>query len=180
MRLDNVLGDNVPDNDVALVRAISNAIFVQTSERLTSVLFWFAILGPLGAALFRFSCLLRNMAEKKFAGNDFANYAERLYFILLWIPARLTALSYAVSGSFVHAFENWRNQSPRITDEQLDNNEVLLVQTGLGALNLEEIQPQPDQEGNLQEIETSLGLAFRSMVVWIVVFSVMTLAGWAS
>jgi membrane protein required for beta-lactamase induction len=180
LHLNDILGTHIPDNDAQLIRTITESTLVQTCDRLLAVIFWFVILGPLGAALFRSSSLLlQQMKNEPEPDSGFANTVYQLYFILLWIPARIAGLSYGISGSFVHALDNWRTFYPQAVENERDSNEELLVKTGLGAMQLDETFPEPTDEGNLEEVESALSLAWRAMIVWVTVLAVMTLAGWA-
>ena len=95
--------------------AVEEAIFVQANNRIFGVIFWFMVLGPAGAWLYRVSDLLRRRAAFEAARQgvprmrgDLGSMLTDLHGILAWIPARLAALSYAVAGSFEDAVGNWK------------------------------------------------------------------------
>ncbi|MGD8408032.1 MAG: regulatory signaling modulator protein AmpE, partial [Thiohalophilus sp.] len=61
-RLDDVeelAADSMPE----LVEQVRNRILVEANTRVFGVLFWFLILGPIGAVLFRLSCQVRLQPE---------------------------------------------------------------------------------------------------------------------
>jgi len=89
-------------------------IFVQANERLFGVLFWFIVLGPFGALLYRLAILLR-IQQSDIHGN-YADAARDLCDILNWPSARLLALGFALSGDLVDAIEAYHvNHTPGLT-----------------------------------------------------------------
>jgi membrane protein required for beta-lactamase induction len=97
---------------------LEEAIFVQTNNRLFGVVFWFMLLGPAGAWLFRVSDLMRRRAVFEYRGRaessgqvpDFVEALHAIYGVLAWAPARLLSLGYALAGSFEQALGEWRRQ----------------------------------------------------------------------
>ncbi len=53
--------------------------------------------------------------------------------MLNWLPARLTALSYALHGNTAKALQAWRSQAPQLESP----NAGPVMTAGAGALNLE-------------------------------------------
>lgn len=175
---------------------VTRTILVQSNERLFSVLFWFFLLGPLGALLCRLSFWLGY--ESSDQDNDFANAARRLQGILSWAPARLLAAGYAVTGSFEDAVHAWRECTFSSSERNLDGQEEaesftevsnkILYQTGMGALR-ESFSEGESPEGENQitedksgcaQIHSAHGLVLRTIVAWGMVVALVTLAGWVS
>ena len=93
--------------------AVEEAIFVQATHRFFGVVFWFIALGPVGAWLFRVSDLLRRRATAIGVGDPervtpALPAIEAVNGVLVWLPARLAVLGYALSGNFDEAFNRWR------------------------------------------------------------------------
>jgi len=125
--------------------------------------------------------------------TEFNDAVKRLHFLLGWIPSHLTALSYAVMGSFVHALNVWKDRRKEGSatgpdkDQQERRNTVestidgttanrdLLLRVGLASL---QFNTNPPQDNNA--VRETLGLCGRSLVAWITILAIMTLAGWAS
>jgi membrane protein required for beta-lactamase induction len=164
-------------SDEALLEApesghqVANAVLVAANDRLFAVLFWFALLGPLGAVAYRSVAVLYQQRSRRTGVED---SVAGLYSLLIWLPARLLALGYALSGHFDAAIEAWR----RVSQEYLhgvDGSERLLAVTGAGALG------RPDDSDNQGELpaRAAMRLVWRTLIIWLVVISVLTLAGWA-
>src|SRR5210317_154903 len=103
--------DAVPDDPLERIRCVEEAVCVQANNRLFAVIFWFVLLGPLGplgAWAYRVTDLVRRRAvfqagraESESAQIEPLRYAAvALHGWLAWIPARLTAIGYAVAGHF--------------------------------------------------------------------------------
>ncbi|HEC18913.1 MAG TPA: regulatory signaling modulator protein AmpE [Gammaproteobacteria bacterium] len=170
-----------PEEAATRARLLSEYVLVQTHEQLLAILFWFVVLGPMGAMLYRLTvelmraeCCTRGCNEP----SEFQAAIQRLHYLLAWIPSRLTALSYAVMGSFVHAMHAWQNTPLEETDSHKDTtppSHRLLVRIGLASLQFDH-QPPQDNEA----VRETLGLCGRSLVAWVTILALMTLAGWAS
>ncbi len=181
--LDKILEKDFSKNEPLLILKLTEAILIQTSKRLLSVLFWFVVLGPIGAILFRLANAMHDDKIENKEDSQFTHAAARLQYILHWIPSRLTALSYAISGSFVHASECWKNTREDSHQENVrthaDKNDDMLTCIGLSALQLGATdQNEKNQELNFDSVNETLKLSLRSVIVWVTVFAIMTLAGW--
>jgi len=169
-----LLGTEPPEDMDAQARAVTHAVLTQANLRIFGVLFWFAILGPFGAVLYRAVAeLCRHLAQTH---DDYAWAARRLAEILDWLPARLTAFGYALSGDFEAAVLRWRNSTASEAHWGLPADDVLIA-TGTGALDLDE-----DSRDNLtwdRVLQSAMSLVWRTLVMWVFVIALLTLAGWA-
>ena len=152
-------------------RQISAAVLVEANDRLFAVLFWFVLLGPLGAVIYRsVSVLYRRRHEH----GDFGGSLDWLYSLLVWLPARLVALGYALSGHFDAAIEGWRRVH-RDYVPGADGSERLLDVTGSAALDY------VDEEQSIQSpVRAAMRLVWRTLIIWLALISLLTLAGWAA
>lgn len=73
--------------------------YVVVHETSFGVLFWFAILGPIGAFLYWF--LVASMSAQ------FGRSLIVLHALAAWIPARITGFIYALMGNFTPGFNCW-------------------------------------------------------------------------
>jgi membrane protein required for beta-lactamase induction len=168
-----LLGGDVPTDSVQLTRRIIDNILVQANERLLAVVFWFVLLGPAGALLFRLTQQL--VKEEGENSDDFAEAARRLHHLLAWLPARGCAFAYALAGSFVEAVQAWRNE----TATWPESTRRILIATGLGALRYEDGEIEAGNDArNLEDINETLSLVRRAVLVLIGVIALFTLAGW--
>lgn len=91
-----------------ITRATIETIAENTFDGIISPLFWFLLLGPLGAILYRTANTLDSMVGYK---NDkylyFGRISARLDDVLNWLPARLGGLLFI--GSAFLCGEDWRN-----------------------------------------------------------------------
>lgn len=186
---------NIKGSANELAAVINRGILIAFNNRIIAVLFWFILLGPLGALLFR----LTNFLYERFAGgyfasesdefSDFALAIRRLYMILGWIPARLCSLTYALAGNFSATLLCWHC----VSDFFNQSNDELIVASGLHALNLDEnankddanasdsnttLAQEQEIEDNITGVESVLGLIRWSLLIVVTIVSLMTIVGW--
>ncbi len=150
-------------------RQVARAVLLEANDRLFGVLFWFVVLGPVGAVMYRSVAVLYR--ERREA-NGYGEAVDLLYGILVWIPARLLALGYALAGHFDSAIEGWRaahRDMPRGSEGSFE----VLAATGEGALGL------ADEDGDASAVRAAMRLVWRTLTIWLVVLSLLTLAGWS-
>jgi adenosylcobinamide-phosphate synthase len=143
------------------------------------VAFWFMLLpGPTGAVLYRLSYLLRRRwAEASPELEAFAGFAARFFAALDWIPARFTAVSFALLGDFEDAVYCWRAQASQWKDNALG----VVIAAGAGALGVRlgspyvcdgEVVERPELGlGDAAEpgfLDSAVGLVWRALVLWLV------------
>lgn len=142
------------------------AILYQSNDRIFSVIFWFALLGPFGAILFR----LTSYTMLHSVNKTLAAAAKKLQAILAWAPAHLVAMGYALTGNYEGATAGFRDKTK--PDDLSLNNYNTLTRAGLGALK----DCTPGEETAC--IRSTRGLVLRTLVVWLAVISILTLIGW--
>jgi membrane protein required for beta-lactamase induction len=151
---------------------ITGAVLVEAGDRLFAVLFWFALLGPAGAVMYRsVSVLYRRRREH----DVFADSIAWLYGILLWAPARALALGLALAGHFDAALRGWR-EAHRVQPQGVDGSERVLVLSGSGALAQGEVA---DETPDTESVRGAMRLVERTLMLWLVALSLLVLAGWA-
>lgn len=152
-------------------------------------LFWFLLLGPAGALLHRLANTLDAMwGYKNERYLQFGFFAARLDDLLGYLPARLTGLSYALSGSCKDALASWRQQ----IDLHKSPNAGLVMASGAGALRVV-IGGSATYEGVLhdkpylgigspaqvKDIARSIKLIEKALVIWLLmgalIFSIIGL-----
>ncbi|GMR07545.1 MAG: CobD/CbiB family protein [Gammaproteobacteria bacterium] len=179
-----LINDDLPEDDASLVQRLIGAILIQGNERIISVLLWFVLLGPVGAVLYRLACELNSQVKNE-EGSEFVSMVQRLHDILVWVPSRLSALGYAIMGSFVDAVHNWREKSGDWAADWQASVNALLLAAGSGALQLG-LNEDEDNDGifdndlAIEQVRACIALVSRTVLMWIAVIALVTLSGWTS
>lgn len=159
------------DTAAGLVRQVREAILYQSNRRIFGVIFWFLLLGPLGAVLYRLARYLPRSLEGS-KSEEYAQGLRRLIRILDWFPSRALVLSFALAGNFENTLEVWRRWEKQPVEVHGEEAQGLLIQAGNGALM---IQDEDNEEENSAQIEAALSLVWRSLVVWLVILGLLAL-----
>jgi AmpE protein len=172
------------------IHCVEAAVCVQANNRLFAVIFWFVLLGPLGlgplgAWAYRVTDLVRRRAVFRAGREDedsgisiqVRDSAVMLHAWLAWIPARLTAIGYAVAGHWVEALAAWRNPGD-VSGTISERSENLLARVGVAALALQDGADENLNERGVRGATEANSLVFRLLVIWAVIIAAMTLPGW--
>jgi len=149
------------------------------NDAVFGTLFWFALFGGAGALLFRLANTLDAMwgyRDQRFA--DFGCAAALLDDLLNFVPARLTALSYALCGCARVALRCWRRQA----SSWKSPNAGPVMAAGAGSLGLllggaavyhGRLEQRPvlgeGRPAGGQDIARALTLVRRSLLLWLAV-----------
>lgn len=178
--------DAAQASEVTIARATVEAVLMQGYAAVVAPLFWFILLGPVVAVLQRLATLLDE--RWRLVEEDAAELAwatTRLNEIIGWLPTRITALSYAIMGSFEDALRCWRYQ----LKTSLGNSSASLLAAGLGALQLLMCEDLPQTGGQDSGVAVTLGvpeadhvhraaaLLWRVLLFWLGVAVLVLIAG---
>lgn len=187
-----------------IVRHVIEHSVLSAHRHVFGVLAWFSILaalglGPTGAVIYRLSEFVVRYWQHKSkthlepVSEALQMIATEAWRLIDWVPARLTAISFAVVGSFEETIDGWRNYTPRFPG---DNDGILLAATS-GAVNIRlgegiattTSPADASQEANQKASESTLGqtpelahlavivgLVWRTVVMWMVLLALLTLA----
>lgn len=175
-------------------KATVESVLENGSDAVIASLFWFAIAGVPGVLLHRAANTLDAMWGYRNARfNEFGRIAARADDVLNYIPARLTACAYALSGSTLDALRCWRTQAHHWSSP----NAGPVMAAGAGALQLElggaavyrgELEQRPllgirpglasghGHAAQYGDIERALNLLQRS--VWLVAVVLVGIIWW--
>ncbi len=176
-----IIGHEQPAKGAARNRAVAEASLVEFNRRTFAVLFWFVVLGPLGAVLYRVTTLARADALAGARGDaGFTEAINRLQGILDWVPVRLIALGFALAGSFEDAITDWKGYYDHGAEAFWDRNEGVLTASGRGALRLGDVDDADDgASSGLGGVRAALALMLRTLIFWVAFYGLLTIAGLA-
>jgi adenosylcobinamide-phosphate synthase len=175
--------DTYSDKEVA--RMGIEATLRHAHHDLFAPLFWFLLLGPAGALLYRLSYFLKQVWEKH--KNDFGGFSQRLFYWLDWLPARFTAGCFAVVGDFEDAVYCWRTQAATWSDESMG----IILAGGAGALGVKLGEPlncngtlqfRPElglgDDADPDYLRSAVGLVWRALILISGLLLLLTFAHW--
>ena len=194
-----------------IVRHVIEYSVLAAHRHVFGVLAWFTVLaafgfGPAGAVLYRLSEFVARYWQHKSKTHNqpvseaLQQTAANAWAAIDWLPARITAISFAVVGSFEEAIDGWRYYEPRFEG---DNDGIILAATS-GAVNVRlggvasvatmpadgapAMPPVPPgivdrrrasasgQTPELAHLAVIVGLVWRTVVMWMVLLALLTLA----
>ena len=171
-------GDTVAVDGPALVEAV----FRNALHRWFGVLFWFLLLGPVGALLYRLAAFSAEGAFARALPAATLTGARALHAVLDWPVAQLMTLSMALVGNFDAVFTAWR---------EAQGNRWQLGVAFLGAAarasvrsDLAEEAEEYAEEGMVQamrelpELRDAMSLVWRILLLWLAVLAVFVIGGW--
>jgi adenosylcobinamide-phosphate synthase len=190
-----------------IVRHVIEHSVLSAHRHVFGVLVWFCVLaalglGPAGAVFYRNAeFALRYWRRKAQAADQpvsaaLVQVAGQAWQVLDWLPARCTALGFAIVGSFEDAVDVWRNHAARFANP---NDGVVLAATAgalgvrLGGAALKPLVPDlaaPPATGAAGSADAGLpgkpptaahfgqviGLLWRMVALWLLLLVLLTLA----
>lgn len=129
------------------------------------------------------------VAAGRSEAEPYGRVATAAYQVLDWLPVRLSAAGFAIMGNFEDAIYCWRGAVSAGTGRE---QRALLLAAGGGALGLRVAEPEiearwasgehgfefqgvsPDAAG----LRSAVGLVWRSVLLWLGLYAMLTLAAW--
>jgi len=180
--------------------AVEKAL-ITTHRNVFGVFFWFLIpFGPACAVLYRVAeYLARAWSEPDHLRHEaFGAFAVRAFYWIDWIPARLTATAFAVVGNFEDAIYAWRNFASRWSNEAIGiilaaGGGAMGVRLGEPAAGAPEVLPAdaatvdsmalegdglPGAEPTPRALQSTVGLVWRALLLWMFLLLLLSIAVW--
>lgn len=163
---------------------------IAAHRHLFGVMFWFVVIpGPAGAVLYWLSAILSDSWGRRGGEEniDFGSFARKAFQVLDWIPSRLTAITFAIVGDFEDAIYCWRTQSNSWGNVE----QGIVLSAGAGALGIRlgeavhengSVVFRPElglgEEVDVNHMSSGIGLVWRSVLIWIILIALVTMATW--
>jgi adenosylcobinamide-phosphate synthase len=181
MRMD---ASDLPRSEI--VRHVIEHSIMSAHRHVFGVFAWYSLIaalgfGPAGAVVFRVSEYMNATTNKPAAptrtpvSDAVQMQARRAWYLIDWVPARITALGFAFVGSFEEAIDNWRQFEAAFPG---DNDGIILAATA-GAVNVklgEQDRESAGQTPQLVHLRAVVGLVWRTVVMWMVFLALLSLA----
>jgi AmpE protein len=156
----------------ALVAAAFNAALT----RWFGVLFWFGLLGPGGALLYRLTQMLAcipGLAERPLA--------RRVAAILDWAPAHLMALALALASNFDAVFTTWRDYHHAHPQGYASFDPGFLDAIARASVDADvaaDDEHAQTAHSPLIALDDAMVLVRRVLIVWLTLIALIVLGGW--
>lgn len=137
----------------------ASELMLQSYQKVFAPLAWYFVCGPLGLTLYVVVTTLRSQ------------FPIQKYFVLVsgaldWVPMRLVGLTFALAGNFAAVFKDWMKELlTGISDNQ--NQVVAWGETALISEKRASV-----------ELPDALSLMRRTLVIWLILIAVITVARW--
>jgi adenosylcobinamide-phosphate synthase len=188
-----------------IVRHAIEYSMIAAHRHVFGVFFWYALmsiigLGPVGAVVYRITEYAqahwqRPQADGSRVSDVLCEVAQRAWMTMDWLPARATALGFAIVGSFEDAMDGWRNHAQKFPE---DNDGVILAATA-GAINIQlggaalggqasddnedagmdntaGGSSTPGRPAQVAHFAQVVGLVWRTVLMWLVLVALLTMA----
>ena len=184
-----------------IVRHVIEFSMIAAHRHVFGVFFWYAALsiiglGPVGAVVYRLTELAQRLWQEpttdgSVVSEALRSVASRAWQAMDWLPSRMTALGFAIVGSFEDAMDGWRNHAQNFPE---DNDGVILAATA-GAINIrlggaalqqdkaddenQEMTGGSSTPGRIPEVAHFAqvgGLVVRTVIMWLVLVALLTMA----
>lgn len=169
-----LLEREAPEDLAEAGKDIAEAVLVRAGDYLFCVVFWFALLGPFGAVLYRGAETFARRAATDAPESPYARYAMGLKRLLAWVPLHLLAATYAVAGNIDEGFAEIRRAWAEAGAHFGELGTVVLDYTGRRAVHA----VAGSGAGEVELIHAAVDLMWRGFVIWLTVIGIITLLGW--
>ena len=205
-----------------IARESTKLLVLSMHKNLFAPIFWLVVLpGPTGVILYKSSLFVKREwsqnreeinksdskddSETKDEGTEentestktvqpdtYAETASRGFFWLDWLPARFTALVFAIVGNFEDAFAQGKLQATDIAYKSASDSDRLILAVGEGAMmlsltiptavsgtqqldNMDEYSSRPELlDPDVNSMKFAIGLMWRSLILCMLIFTLVS------
>ena len=169
-----------------IVRHVIEHSILSAHRHVFGVFAWYSLLaalglGPAGAVLYRVSEYVATSTNRPTLPTSqpiseaVQAHSAQAWAAMDWVPARITALSFAFVGSFEEAVDSWRQYAANFPN---DSDGIVLAATA-GAVNVQLGVNDHSSEGQTPQpvhLRAVVGLVWRTVVMWMVFLALLSLA----
>lgn len=171
-----------PTTAAELHRAVVQGVAVRALSGFFTIIFWYFLLGPMGALFLR---LIQLPGDETEIAPPARSSAERILELAHWLPVRLLGGCFMLTGDWERAWPRWIDA---LTDVKTPARE-LIGNLALAAIAIDEAADGGDaaamsavhgiedslvQNGDNQ-LESVVALIRRALILWIALLALMTL-----
>ena len=131
-------------------------------------------------------------SRKVTRSDTYAEIASRGFFWFDWLPARFTALVFAIVGYFEDAFAQGRLQGTELSHKSPSDSDRLILAVGEGAMmlsltiptavsgteqlnHMDDMSSRPELlEPDINSMKFAIGLMWRSLILCMVIFTLVS------
>jgi adenosylcobinamide-phosphate synthase len=193
-------------NAEEVARITIEEALIASHRNVFGVIVWFVLFsavglgGAAGALLYRLGQFLRKRWCDEGAATEqddfsfdgwgvggFGDFARQAFYVLEWLPIRMTAMTFAIVGDFEDTAYCWRTQAASWPDREAG----ILLASGAGALGVRLGMPIPQggmpldrpelgvgDDADTDFMQSTIGLVWRSVVFWMILLLLLTLSNW--
>ncbi|MDN5836675.1 MAG: CobD/CbiB family protein [Nitrosospira sp.] len=187
----DVQADELSSEDIA--RITIELALIHSHRYVFGIIVFFVLLpGPLGPVLYRLAELLSerwsDSGKQERDPDAFGHFAAKAFEIIDWLPARSTAVSFAIAGNFEDAVYCWRAQAASWSDQA----QGIVLASGAGALGVRLGDSLRDgggkyyrpelgvgEEADMDFLQSTVGLIWRTLMLWLLLLLLLEIASWA-
>lgn len=170
-----------PGQTVGEGEALPGAVFRSGLRRWFAPLFWFLLLGPAGAVLYRL-CERAAVDAPALLPEDNLAGARNLLQWLEWPVAQAMTLSLALAGDFDRVFRAWRENGGSRWSARSGFLESCARAAVSGELaeDAEDARREghPVASGEMPELHDAMSLVWRMLLLWLALLALLVIAGW--
>lgn len=182
-------GDRLGSNEIA--RLAMEQALIASHRHVFAPLICFGLFGPGGALFYRLAQFAQEYwknGHPEIETARFGRFSQRAFQVIDWLPLRLTAIGFAVTGDFEDAIFCWRTQAAGWPEPE----QGILLASGAGAMGVRlglpiqesgfGIEDRPElglgDDADADFMQSAIGLAWRTLILYLLVLALIWIAGW--